>query len=248
MLMPISVITIAYNDADALSETLLSAAAQDTGFEQIVVDGGSTDSSTKILEDMDSLIDHWVSEPDDGIYDAMNKGVAMASGDYVIFMNAGDCFYDHRVIGKALQVIGDQGPDLFHGRAYARGEPAPYQYNKHLWQGMVCSHQSTFARRGLLDRFPFSTDLKIAADYKFYVECAASGIGLKTVDMDVARIDISGVSFAGFAERTEERMRICRVHYPEEKVFDYFRTLLCKNGFDLPGWAPNMQAWLDGTA
>jgi glycosyltransferase involved in cell wall biosynthesis len=246
--MPISVITIAYNDADALTGTLLSAAAQDTGFEQIVVDGGSDDSSAKVLEDMDSLIDHWISEPDGGIYDAMNKGVAMASGDYVIFMNAGDCFYDHRVIGKAVQVIEDQSPDLFHGRVYARDGSEPYQYNKHLWQGMICSHQSTFARRQLLQSFPFATDFQIVADYNFYAQCAAGGITPRTVDIDVARIDTSGVSFTSFAARTEERMRVCRVYYPEEKVFEYFRTLLRKNGLDLPGWAQNMQAWIDGTA
>lgn len=245
----ISVITIAYNDADGLAETLLSGAAQDTDFEQIVVDGGSDDGSVKIIEDMDCLIDHWVSEPDGGIYDAMNKGVRMASGEYVIFMNAGDSFFDERVIGKATEVL-DAGdaPGLFHGRVFARGGDTPYAYNAHLWQGMVCSHQSTFARRDLLETYPFSTEFSIVADYHFYVQCESAGISPRAVDIDVARIDTSGVSFASFAERTEQRMRICRIHYPEQKVFDHFQDLFRKNGLDLPGWAQDMQAWINGPA
>lgn len=246
--MAISVITIAYNDADGLSETLMSGAAQDTAFEQIVVDGGSTkDASVKILEDFDNLIDHWVSEPDGGIYDAMNKGVAMATGDFVVFMNAGDCFYDHRVIGRAEAFIAERAPDMFHGRAYARGGDKPYQYNAHLWQGMICSHQSTFAKRALLQQFPFSTDFKIVADYNFYVQCANSGVVLEQADIDVARIDTSGVSFSSFGARTEERMRVCRTYYSTQEVYDHFQTLFRKNGLNMPDWAQNMQAWIHET-
>ncbi len=242
----ISVVTISYNDVDGLTETILSGAAQDQTFEQIVIDGGSCDSSCKVLEDMDGLITEWVSEDDGGIYDAMNKGVARASGEYVLFMNAGDCFFDQHVIRRAIDFIEATGAELFHGRAYPREGALPYVYNQHLWQGMVCSHQSTFARRELLEKYPFSSEFRIAADYKFYVQCVTGGVALQTVDLDVARIDTSGISFASFKARTEERMQICRIYYPEERVYEHFRTILQQNGETLPEWARNKKAWLDG--
>ena len=131
----ISIITINYNDLDGLYGTLCSIAAQEyRSFELIVVDGHSDDGSAKLLEDFAPLIDRWVSEPDGGIYDAMNKGVALARGTYVNFMNAGDCFYDGSVLDCARAVIAAEQPEIFCGRAYAQHSGKLYKYNDALWK------------------------------------------------------------------------------------------------------------------
>lgn len=246
----ISVVTINYNECDKLKNTLESTFAQTVArgrYEAIVVDGGSDDCSLKVIEDMDCLLDHWVSEPDDGIYDAMNKGVAAATGDYVIFMNAGDCFFSSGVLQQVAQRLDDGMPSVFFGKVYARGSSQPYQYNQHLWQGMICSHQATFARRELLQRFPFSTAFKIASDYHFFVQCDRNGHSPQFTDIDVATIDTGGRSFSGFAERTEERMRICAEAYPHPHVYQHFTELFRRNNVPLPTWARTQQDWLNRT-
>jgi glycosyltransferase involved in cell wall biosynthesis len=251
MVKKVSIITICYNDCDGLKatlETIFAQTATEEDYEVIVVDGASTDCTLRVLEDMDSLIDRWVSEPDRGIYDAMNKGVRMAAGDYVIFMNSGDCFHGPEVLERAIALIDGGAPDLFYGRAYARESGKLYQYNKHLWQGMICSHQATFARRDLLRRLPFSTDFRIAADYNFYVQCDLVGASPVLCDIDVALIDTSGVSFSGFRERTEERMRICRTAYPRPEVYAHFKKLFARMNLSMPDWAQTEKEWLDGPA
>ncbi len=245
--MKISVVTISYNDLDGLHETLVSIARQTAqDVELIVVDGGSSDGTAKLLEDMDDIVDAWVSEPDGGIYDAMNKGVSLATGDYLNFMNAGDCFHDPKVLERVLEVIGADAPPLFAGHAYARGSHRKLRSNDALWKGMVCSHQATISRRDLHLAHPFSTDLAIAADYRFFVECEAAGVPIRPVDLDVAIIDTGGVSFVNFEARTHERMQICREFYPRKEVYEYFRNLLTSKGYGMPPWAGSFEAWING--
>lgn len=244
----ISIITINYNDLDGLYGTLCSIAAQEyRSFELIVVDGHSDDGSAKLLEDFAPLIDRWVSEPDGGIYDAMNKGVALARGTYVNFMNAGDCFYDGSVLDCARAVIAAEQPEIFCGRAYAQHSGKLYKYNDALWKGMVCSHQATFSKRALNLRFPFSTDYAIASDYRFYVQCETAGARLHHADIDVARIDTSGVSFHGLEARTMERLRICQKFYRTSEVYRYFQAFARDNDLTLPEWAATEERWMDGT-
>ncbi|WP_158971855.1 glycosyltransferase [Chachezhania sediminis] len=252
----ISVVTINYNDLEGLYATLSSAAAQlwpegaaAPDWELVVVDGGSSDGSAKVVEDFDPWIARWVSAPDGGIYDAMNRGVSMARGRYVNFMNAGDCFFDGSVLARAAAHIAAREatgtvPGLFAGRAYAQNSGKRYQYNDVLWKGMVCSHQATFSRRDLHQRFPFSTTLKIASDYRFYVQCEDAGFPLEFTDIDVARIDTSGVSFLGLEGRTLERLGICREYYRRPEVWAHFDRIAREGGFALPDWAATEAAFL----
>nr|WP_321524346.1 glycosyltransferase family 2 protein [uncultured Cohaesibacter sp.] len=242
-----SVITINYNNCDGLKETLERTCAQSfRDFEIIVIDGWSDDCSSKVLEDMDSQIDHWLSEADSGIYDAMNKGAAIASGEYVIFMNSGDSFASSNVLKSVNSIIANNPPALIYGRALSLHSKKVYQYNDNLWQGMICSHQATFAPHFLLELFPFDTDFKIAADYNFYVQCDQYGYSPKFIDIDIALIDTTGVSFEGFSERTEERMKICRTAYPEDRVYENFRELFRTKNLPMPEWAKTKRGWRNG--
>ena len=99
--MKYSIITVNYNNKEGLRKTIESVIHQTfRDFEFIVIDGGSIDGSVDVLKEYDSQIDFWVSEPDGGIYQGMNKGIKKATGEYLNFMNSGDCFYSSDVLEK----------------------------------------------------------------------------------------------------------------------------------------------------
>ena len=98
--MKFSIITVNYNNKEGLRKTIESVIHQTfRDFEFIVIDGGSTDGSDDVLKEYDAQIDYWVSEPDGGIYQGMNKGIKKATGEYLNFMNSGDCFYASNILG-----------------------------------------------------------------------------------------------------------------------------------------------------
>lgn len=244
----ISIITINYNDMDGLHATLASIAAQTSSdYELIVVDGHSGDGSAKVIEDFNDIIDLWVSEPDKGIYDAMNKGVSLARGDYINFMNSGDNFYDREVIAKASTFIESHNPDVFYGKSFARGTRQFLPHKPELWMGMICTHQAAFCKRTLHQRFPFSNDFKISADYRFFVECETSGATLIEADIDVALVDISGLSRQQAQERHMERLRICHEFYRTPETFAYNQEFAQKHKLTLPNWAATKEGWLNET-
>ena len=101
MSIKISIITINYNDAKGLYKTIQSVINQSfDNYEFIIIDGGSTDDSLTIIDQYKTKIDYFISEPDTGVYNAMNKGIKIAKGEYLIFMNSGDGFYDENVLSK----------------------------------------------------------------------------------------------------------------------------------------------------
>lgn len=104
--MKLSIITINFNNEKGLKKTLESVSIQTyKNFEFIIIDGGSTDNSVNIIKEYQPIITYWLSEPDKGIYNAMNKGIAQAHGEYCIFMNSGDTFYDASTIEKSLPYL-----------------------------------------------------------------------------------------------------------------------------------------------
>lgn len=95
----ISIVTVSYNAVDTIEETIQSVLGQDyEAIEYIVVDGGSTDGTVDIIKKYSDKLSYWVSEPDNGVYDAMNKGITVASGQWINFMNSGDCFFSNHVL------------------------------------------------------------------------------------------------------------------------------------------------------
>ena len=113
--MRYSIITINYNDKEGLSRTIKSVINQTSkNFEYIVIDGGSTDGSVDIIKQNIDYINYWVSEKDKGVYNAMNKGIAQAKGDYLVFMNAGDCFHTPDI----LELMCDYQEDIICGKVF----------------------------------------------------------------------------------------------------------------------------------
>lgn len=227
--MRYSIITINYNNRDGLRKTIESVVGQTSrDFEYIVIDGGSTDGSKEVITEYADKIDYWVSEPDSGIYNAMNKGVGHARGEYLNFMNSGDCFHDENVLAA---LPGDADEDIIFGCAVtsAGGLWAPakvmtlYSLCLHLF-----NHQSTFYKRSIFDSDMYDESLKLLSDWKLTVKSiVADNRTYRVVDNIIALYDLNGISSADAEARYREQETIMRELFPERIVDDYlfFRRL-----------------------
>ncbi|MFO6423833.1 glycosyltransferase family 2 protein [Motilimonas sp. KMU-193] len=198
MINKISVITVVYNGRQDIQSTIESVANQDyPHIEFIVVDGGSSDGTVDILSSNNNVIDKWISEKDKGIYDAMNKGVKLATGDYVIFMNAGDLFFTPNAVSKCISTLCSS--DVLYGNHWVIGARRVNGLQtakaiEHLNKGMVCSHQSMFFRRSTLIDNPFSFDYGSAGDYELICRLYSKGFEFNRVDEVIAYYQAGGVS------------------------------------------------------
>lgn len=164
-----SIIVVTYNNADGLRRTLESIRQLDyPDKEVVVVDGGSSDGSLQIIAHYQDIISMSVSEPDNGIYNAMNKGIKLVNGDYVVFMNAGDVFANERVLALVSRYDGDilLGEDIYGGKRR--------RINDHLTLYDLLStgirHQAVYYRREVLQKYGFDESYKLIADLKSVVE------------------------------------------------------------------------------
>ncbi|GAB6182725.1 glycosyltransferase family 2 protein [Thermodesulfovibrio hydrogeniphilus] len=169
----ISVITVVLNGEKYLEETIQSVLNQTyDNVEYIIIDGGSTDGTLDIIKKYEDYIDYWVSEKDKGIYDAMNKGIDVASGEWINFMNAGDGFYERDVIAKIFEreykdvgiICGDF--IAVHDNQKVLRKPKPlYKFYRY----MCLSHQSAFININLMKKLRYNQDYRLAADYEFFL-------------------------------------------------------------------------------
>lgn len=188
----LTLITITFRDRDGLIGTCQSIFKQQLSvgqFEHIVVDGGSKDGSVEwYLENRPKAGQFAIfSERDEGIYDAMNKGVALASGDFVCFLNAGDVFHDDSALDYIASMLGGGGADWAYGRANVVDKhgkhvrPAvgivPYSLHRHLLGRAVICHQAVWMRRSLLEELGgFDESFGAAADYHALLRAAAISV------------------------------------------------------------------------
>jgi glycosyltransferase involved in cell wall biosynthesis len=196
----ISIVTIVFNGAEDVRRTLDSVAGQTyDNLEFIVVDGGSTDGTVAIIRRYEASIDYWVSEPDKGIYDAMNKGVALATGEWVCFMNAGDRFFNEESVARAF-ADAPRSAELIYGDCLVdfggMSERLAAKDLDQLWKGMICSHQSLFARRTLLVETPFDQRHGAVADFAFTLHARESGRVFHRTAGVVSIVSADGVSDA----------------------------------------------------
>jgi glycosyltransferase involved in cell wall biosynthesis len=172
----ISIITVNYNNLEGLKKTIESISSQTwQEFEHIIIDGGSTDGSVANIESNAQLFKYWVSEPDKGVYHAMNKGIAKASGEYLLFLNSGDHFYNHKVLEKNHYVLTNY--DLIYFNMYVSGEnkkfikeyPDTLSFAYFLKDNLP--HPSIFIKKELFQTVGlFKEDFKIVSDWKFFID------------------------------------------------------------------------------
>ena len=204
--MKISVITVVYNDKDHIVHTIDSVVSQSARcrMEYIVVDGASTDGTSDLIKEHLQHIDTYICEKDSGIYNAMNKGMNCATGDFVIFMNSGDSFCSQNVVERVLDAIGQapQVPALLYGdyremKGSTFSSPIPARKFDKIWYGQVASHQSTFFNLHFLRSrgWQYDESYKIAADYKLALQVIhGANRNILQVPFCVSNFEVSGVS------------------------------------------------------
>lgn len=219
-----SIITVCRNAADTIAPTVASVDGQSCRlYEHIVVDGASTDSTLDFLERHPSSLRHVVSEPDKGIYDAMNKGLAMASGDYVVFMNAGDTFHSPDTLRKYADAIMDNDyPGIVYGQTdivdadRQRIGPRHLQAPEHLTlasfaEGMLVCHQAFVVLRRIATGY--DTRWRYSADYEWCVRCLQHSRRNVLVPEVMADYLAEGTTTANRRRSLMERFRIMCYYY-----------------------------------
>ncbi len=227
--MTYSIITINYNNCDGLRRTIESIINQSFhDFEYIVIDGGSTDGSVEVIKMYADKITYWVSEPDNGIYNAMNKGIRHAHGDYLNFMNSGDSFYDYHVLENTLTYL---TADIVYGRLfyYNLKERSVYLKNSpnmlHFYENTL-NHQSTFISRKLFDDSLYDEKYKIVSDWKFFMEkLIIENCSFTTMPVKVGLFEGGGISDTDRQLDAKERKEIIDELFPPRviEVFERFK-------------------------
>lgn len=196
----ISVITVVFNRKNELEETLLNIISQNYNcYEIILIDGGSTDGTLDIINKYQDHISYWVSEPDKGIYDAMNKGIAAANGGWLNFMNAGDTYASNQIFNNIFYkrnhnenydlIIGNT--DINYGN-FTRNQPVGDLIN--IWKGAQFIHQSVFIKRSFQLSNLYNITNKISGDFEFFYNSYKSKANIKFTPYVVSIFRAYGVS------------------------------------------------------
>lgn len=195
--LKISIITVSLNEAQSLKITIDSVVQQDyINKEFIIIDGGSRDESLEIIKSNKSHIKKFVSEPDNGIYYAMNKGVDLATGDYTIFMNSGDLFYESNTISKVFSNTTNK--DVIYGNTlwkfYGNNRLIKASNLANLRYELPFNHQSVFVKTSLIKKFKFNTAYKFIADFEFFNKLYKANNSFQYFDLPISECDGHGVS------------------------------------------------------
>ena len=224
--MKISLITVCYNSASTISHTIQSVQSQDfRDIEYIIVDGNSTDDTVKIIRSAGKIVSKWISEPDNGIYDAMNKGIAMATGEVVGMINSDDFYANENIISKVAAAFEDKDIDAVFGdlrvvdpknlskvvRTYSSRKWNPEKFAR----GFMPAHPTFFVRRKYYELHGlFKTDYKIASDYEMLIRLLyVHKLKYKYLPITMVTMRKGGVSSNGLRSNiilNDEILRACR--------------------------------------
>lgn len=221
----ISIITINYNDKIGLKKTIESVLNQTyNDFEFIVIDGNSNDGSKELIKDYQDKISYWVSEPDSGVYNAMNKGIRAANGEYLLFLNSGDFLLNDTIIEKVLQSI-DGNFGIYYGnliyslngvKTQLWTPPKTLSFTYFLSDSLP--HPSSFIKRELFEiHFYYSEEYKIVSDWEFYIYCICKmNVSYKHLDLIISDFDNSGVSSIkdNLDKIKTEKILVYQKHFP----------------------------------
>ena len=228
--MRLSIITINYNNRDGLQKTIDSVISQSfNDYEWIVIDGDSNDGSREIIEQYCDRFAYWCSEPDRGIYNAINKGLSHATGEYVQFLNSGDWLYSDNILEKGFSII-DGKNDIYYGDYVQvndnnRFNPITlpeelgfcfFPYNN------IC-HQATFYRRSLFDNNPYDESFSIVSDWAMNLKLLFEGRTFKHLNQFIAYYDNQGKSAATGQKHHLERTAAFEKYVPQQIKIDLAR-------------------------
>ena len=221
-----SIITVTYNAGKVLEDTIQSVVFQTyRNVEYILVDGGSTDNTLEIAHKYRDRISQLISEPDKGLYDAMNKGIRMATGDYLCFLNAGDELHENETLQKMAHTLNaSRLPDVIYGETaivdeqghflHMRRLSAPQQLHwKSFKQGMLVCHQAFFARRELAVHIPYDLKYRFSADFDWCIRIMKQSHYLHNTGLTLIDYLNEGMTTRNHKASLKERFRIMAKHY-----------------------------------
>lgn len=223
--MTFSIITITYNASQWLERTILSVLSQSyPNIEYIIIDGASTDGTVDIIKQYESGIAYWVSEPDKGLYDAMNKGLQKATGDYVWFLNAGDTIYTSDTIQRIVTAMSRRKrvPDIIYGETAiinAAGKSlgmrrlkAPRRLTwKSFRKGMLVCHQSFISKRAIAPLY--NTDYRLVADFDWCIRCLKGAEVIYNTHLILSNFLEEGMSSVQRKASLKERYEVMCKYY-----------------------------------
>jgi glycosyltransferase involved in cell wall biosynthesis len=215
----VSVITVVRNGAAHLRETIESVIGQSwPNTEFIIIDGASTDGTLDIIRSYDQNIDYWVSEPDNGIFDAMNKGITLAQGALIGLLNADDWYEPGALETAATAYRGEKKQGIYFGDKYLvhvdLGLKYEFRGSLEFWRGMTICHQAMFVHREAYERLGYYDQAyRLAADFDFFVRAILSGIPFIRLDRFVVNFRDDGASAQSLVQGNREISTILRSNY-----------------------------------
>lgn len=222
----ISIITCVYNNKNFIEKTILSIISQTyENIEYIIVDGNSTDGTCEIIKQYEDKIDYWVSEPDSGVYDAMNKGINLATGDYLLYINSGDEIYSPDTIRKVFK-DNNLSADIYYGESLyiglngkalgLRSKVTPHQLPESLnWKqfsmGMVVCHQSFIVKKKIVSKYDLR--FRCSSDIDWEIKCIKNSNQIINTHLVLSRFLIGGLSKKFHLTSLTERYHLLKRHF-----------------------------------
>ena len=232
----ISIITVVFNGEKYLEDTIQSVINQTySNVEYVIIDGGSSDGTLDIIKKYEDQIDYWVSEKDKGIYDAMNKGIDVASGVWINFMNAGDSFYDEKVLKNIFYRKSFENIDVIYGDHNviypSKTRIAKAGMIKNIWKGSQFCHQTSFISSKVHKENKFNLSNRIGADFEFFYKLHRMGKSFRYLDLIIVNYSAGGLSDI---KRVDSIVGWWNVVEKDTKVNLYYIWIILKEIFK--GW------------
>ena len=219
-----TVITVTYNAEHTLARTMKSVQEQSySHIEHIIVDGKSTDGTVDLIKELETEQTNWISEKDKGIYDAMNKGTAMATGIYICYLNAGDAFYDENTVEKLIATAQQYHlPDILYGETVVVNNNGKFLHNRRLkapeilnWksfkQGMLVCHQAFIVKRSIFELYDLT--YRFSADVDWCIRLMKKSNSIVNTHLVMIKYLNEGVTTANRKASLKERYQIMSKHY-----------------------------------
>lgn len=209
----VSIVTVTFNARETIENTILSVINQDyDNLEYIIIDGNSKDGTIDIIKKYDAHITYWISEPDRGLYDAMNKGIQLAHGEWINFRNSGDLFLEKDSLSKLFSELISDTVDVLYAdcihvkeNGYKQSQPRPLSTYR---RAMPINHPATFIRTSIHKEMPFDLQYRISADYNMIYRCIEKGLKFEYRPIAIVSFPIGGMANTHWSEAIDECMHI----------------------------------------